>query len=179
MLTTLFKKKITESQIANEFVGGLIRMTHDSFPLLVTLINDDPEFKYKPDVKVDDINKFLMIVLAGNILFLRKDLESSCSRRVEQFIYKGFEKALGVDAANIEVIISQYHSYFGRVNHPSKNTIYAMSKTVFFKYDLNRFQDDYFYKMKTPNPIFLKRLDELVQCFLWNWSEYSEKYKII
>lgn len=179
MLTTLFKKKITESQIANEFVGGLIRMTHDTFPLLVTIINEDPEFKYKPDVKVDDINKFLMIVLSGNILFLRKELDTSTARRIEQYIYKGFEKAMSVDASNIEGLVAKYHNYFGRVNHPSKNTIYAMSKTVFFKYDLNRFQDDYFYKMKTPNPIFLKRLDEIVQHYMWSWIEYTEKYKII
>ena len=54
-----------------------------------------------------------------------------------------------------------------------------MSKAIFFKYELNDYQQDYFRKMKTPNPIFLKRLDEIVANFIWNWNDLKDKYKIV
>jgi hypothetical protein len=66
-----------------------------------------------------------------------------------------------------------------RVNAPSKNTLYAMSKAVFYKYNLMDFQDEYFRGMKTHNPIFCKNLDEIMRNFLWDWEAFNEKYKVI
>ncbi|NBN99415.1 MAG: hypothetical protein EBV19_09305, partial [Flavobacteriia bacterium] len=60
---------------------------------------------------------------------------------------------------------------------PSKTTLYAMSKAVFHKYELNQFQDDYFKRMNAPNPVFLKRLDDLLNNFLWNWETFFKKYR--
>jgi len=65
-----------------------------------------------------------------------------------------------------------------RVNSPSKTTLYGMSKAIFHKYALNDFQDNYFKRMNTPNPIFLKRLDELMQHFLFNWEVFLKKYRV-
>ena len=56
---------------------------------------------------------------------------------------------------------------------------YAMSKGVFFKYELNKFQSDYFRNMNTPNPIFLKRLDEVIGQFIFNWTEIQDTYRIV
>ena len=69
--------------------------------------------------------------------------------------------------------------YLNKVNHPSKNMHYAMSKGIFGKYQLNQFQDDYFKNMNSPNPMFLKRLDEAMDCFIWNWESFKQKYQII
>lgn len=33
--------------------------------------------------------------------------------------------------------------------------------------------------MKTPNPIFLKNLDELMRNFLWDWEAFNERYKVV
>jgi hypothetical protein len=66
-----------------------------------------------------------------------------------------------------------------RVNAPSKNVIYAMSKAVFFKYNLCEKQDKYFKDMKTANPIFLKNLDELMKNFTWDWDAFNDKYKVV
>ncbi len=66
-----------------------------------------------------------------------------------------------------------------RLNFPSKNTVYAMSKVLFHSYDLFCFQDPYFREMQVPNPIILKRLNGLMGYFLWNWTEVNEQYRIV
>jgi hypothetical protein len=33
--------------------------------------------------------------------------------------------------------------------------------------------------MKTPNPIFIKNLDELMKNFLWDWEVFNDKYKVV
>ena len=69
-------------------------------------------------------------------------------------------------------------SFIARVNYPSKNLVYGMSKAMFEKYKLNDFQDDYFRRMQAPNPLFLKRMDEVMANFIWNWDAFFKKYKM-
>jgi hypothetical protein len=53
-----------------------------------------------------------------------------------------------------------------------------MSKAIFHKYKLNDFQDEYFKRMQAPNPLFLKRMDEVMSNFIWNWDAFFKKYKL-
>ena len=53
-----------------------------------------------------------------------------------------------------------------------------MSKAVFQKYNLNDFQDEYFRRLQAPNPLFLKRMDQVVVNFLWDWDAFFKKYRI-
>ena len=53
-----------------------------------------------------------------------------------------------------------------------------MSKAVFHKYNLNEFQDEYFKRLQNPNPLFLKRMDEVMKFYIWNWDAFLKKYKI-
>jgi hypothetical protein len=53
-----------------------------------------------------------------------------------------------------------------------------MSKAVFHKFDLFRCQDQYFRDMKAPNPIVLKRLNQLMAFCLWDWAEVLDEFKI-
>src|SRR5690606_6533666 len=99
--------------------------------------------------------------------------------RLSERIYRKLAAALGVEPMVLKETIAKYQSWMSRINHPSKNTLYAMSKGVFFKYDLNRFQKDYFRNMNTPNPIFLKRLDEVMAQFIFNWAEIRESYRVV
>ena len=46
------------------------------------------------------------------------------------------------------------------------------------KYKLNEFQDEYFRRMQAPNPLFLKRMDEVMVNFIWNWDAFFKKYKM-
>ena len=56
--------------------------------------------------------------------------------------------------------------------------IYAMSKGIFDKYALYDYQDEYFKRMQVPNPLFLKRMDEIVENFIWDWSAFLKKYRL-
>jgi hypothetical protein len=66
----------------------------------------------------------------------------------------------------------------GKINHPSKNTVYAMSKAIFHKYDLFRHQNAYFREQRAPNPIVLGRVNKLMAFCLWDWAELLEEWKV-
>jgi hypothetical protein len=83
----------------------------------------------------------------------------------------------GIEAMDMRQIVQDYRQFMKRVNLPSKTTLYAMSKAIFHKYELNDFQDEYFKRMNAPNPVFLKRLDEMLVNFLWNWDSFYRKYR--
>ena len=71
MLATLFgKKKLTEDKTANIFVNSLIQVVESSFPDIVDNIKSDGEFIETPSISTTDSDKFLMIVLAGNLKYL-------------------------------------------------------------------------------------------------------------
>ena len=53
-----------------------------------------------------------------------------------------------------------------------------MSKVIFDKYTLYNFQDEYFKRMQAPNPLFLKRMDEVVENFVWDWDGFFKKYRL-
>jgi hypothetical protein len=53
-----------------------------------------------------------------------------------------------------------------------------MSKAVFYKYDLAKYQKEYFKNLSSPDPIFLKHLDEIIDQFIIRWDHFTEKYKI-
>ena len=74
--------------------------------------------------------------------------------------------------------LENYSSFISRVNHPSKNILYGISKAVFFKFKLGKYQDDYFAQLNTPNPIFLKKIDSLIENYIWDWKSIFEKSKI-
>ena len=73
--------------------------------------------------------------------------------------------------------LEKYSSFISRVNHPQKYT-YGMSKAVFFKFKLGKYQEDYFAQLNTPNPIFLKRIDNLVENYIWDWKSFSIRQKL-
>ena len=78
----------------------------------------------------------------------------------------------------IKNYLEEYSSYISRVNHPSKNILYGMSKAVFFKFNLGKHQEDYFAQLNSPNPIFLKRIDNIMENYLWDWNALFNKHKI-
>ena len=54
-----------------------------------------------------------------------------------------------------------------------------MSLAIFHKYDLNKYQKEHFQKLNSPSPIVMKELTEMVEFFLWNWTDYLNKYKVV
>ncbi|HMW97277.1 MAG TPA: hypothetical protein PJ983_08500, partial [Flavobacteriales bacterium] len=99
-------------------------------------------------------------------------------RRFVAHAISKYGAAMDIPASELETEVIALERFMERVNHPSKNTVYAMSKTIFHKYDLFRFQDTYFRSMKAPNPIVLSRLNKLMAFCLWDWSEVLDGWKV-
>ena len=179
MFAIFGKKKVKENVVANIFVNSVLNTIDDGFPEVVGIINDAPEFTTSPNIDTTNIDPFTLIVLAANLSFIPNHLENSQDDRITDLILTKLSKVFDVDKEKLVSAIKSYDCYLSKVNHPSKNMLYAMSKGIFGKYELNDFQDEYFKNMRSPNPMFLKKLDEVMKNFIWNWDSFNQKYQII
>ncbi|NQX96305.1 MAG: hypothetical protein HRT73_00270 [Flavobacteriales bacterium] len=173
------KKKIKEDVVANIFVNSILNTIDEGFSEIVGIINDAPEFITSPSVSTADDNSFTLIVFAANLHYIPEYLHNSKDDRITNLIYSKLSNVFDCDQEKLERVIKDYQCYLMKVNHPSKNMHYAISKGIFGKYNLNNYQDEYFKNMKSPNPMFLKRLDEAMDNFIWNWDTFKQKNQII
>lgn len=178
LISRLSKKKITEDQLANVFVHALFDTVQKSFPEIAGLINEDPDLAKCPNIGPDEDEEFLMIVLAGNIKLLSENFDYGLQDSLRDKIFEKCALALGTDTGEFVARYKEYCDFMNRVNHPSKNILYSMARGVFYKYNLNLYQADYFRTLNTPNPIFLKRMNEVMDMFIWNWQSFFERYKV-
>lgn len=178
MLGTLLKKRLSDTQLANVFLNGIFEIVDNGFVEVVDLINEDLAFVSSPSIPVDRNGQFTMIVVVANISSLETTFETVQANRIEKIIFEQMGSLMGVSAVDAEAKVREYQKFMQRINHPSKNMVYAMSKAVFQKYDLNDFQDEYFKRLQSPNPLFLKRMDQIMINFLWDWDSFFKKYKI-
>ena len=179
MFAIFGKKKIKEDVLANVFVNSILDTIDDGFPEVIGIINESPEFVTSPNLLEENSDGFTFIVIAANLSFISKHLDHSISDRFIQIAVSKFSQAFDVNEEKFASVIKKYQTYLCKVNHPSKNMLYAMSKGIFGKYKLNEYQDEYFKNMKSPNPMFLKRLDEVMTNFIWNWEAFSQKHQIV
>lgn len=179
MFAIFGKKKIKEDVVANIFVNSILDTIDQGFPEVVGITNDSPEFIEHPNLSSENKDGFTFIVIAANMTIAAKNLDYSFCDHMSSLILRKFSQAFDVDEEQFGKAIKNYQDYLCKVNHPSKNTLYAMSKAIFGKYKLNQFQDEYFRNMKSPNPMFLKRLDEVMENFIWNWDAFYQKHQIV
>lgn len=178
MLGSLLKKKLSDNQLANVFMNGLLEVVDNGFGEVAELINEDPAFVSSPGLSARDNTHFTMVILVANICALENTFEPEQAVRIEQLIFQKLGKMMQTSAAEAEETVRHYQKFMQRINHPSMNTVYAMSKAIFQQYGLNEFQDEYFRRMQVPNPLFLKRMDVIVANFLWDWDAFFKKYRI-
>jgi len=178
MFTFFGKKKLSAEKVSKQFIANLLEVTEQGFEQMAGLINDDPAFEKKPTVSAQYYQPFFLVVLAANFKLLpayfKDDTDKEIIKHSLDYLQEIFEEDVDFDAR-----IKEMQSLMSRINHPSKNTLYAMSKAVFEVYQLNEFQKDYFKNLNTPDPTFLKRMDELMPHFIWNWDDLLKEYKII
>ena len=178
MFSTLIKRKLTDNQVANIFINALYDSIDNGFSEVAQLINEDLVFTTSPNIDKDNNGEFGLIVIVGNLSFLESTFDADQAERVETIIFEKLSKFYDLDANRFKIIVKEYQNFILRVNHPSKNWIYGMSKAIFHKYKLNEFQDEYFRRMQAPNPLFLKRMDEVMGNFVWNWDAFFKKYRL-
>lgn len=178
MFDVFFKKKITEEKLVDFFVFSTVKMVDDAFEDVSELICADPEFKTTPHISSENSDPFLWVVITGNMNMIPRYFNDFQDIRLLDAANRKFAQVLGVPVDVFKKEIKKNSNLFSRLNHPSKNTIYAMSKAVFSKYELGQYQDEYFKNMGAPNPIFLKRLNEIMEQFIFDWQQFADDYKI-
>jgi hypothetical protein len=178
MFGTILRKKVSDDKLANVFINGLFKTIDDGFPVIADFINEDPAFVSSPNIKHNQSYEFSLVVLVGNLSFLESAFEPEQADRVERLVYAKLAKVYEMELGEFKQLLKDYKNLMWRLNHPSKNMVYAMSKGVFDKYTLYNYQDVYFKRMQVPNPLFLKRMDEVVENFIWDWDSFFRKYKL-
>lgn len=179
MFTRIFgKKKLREDKLANIFINSTLKAVEEGFTDIQGLIKACPEFIEEPKIEEGD-SKLMLIVIAANLKEIPAHLPAHQDNRLINLIITKLSHVFDVEFDKLEGILREYQSYLSRVNHPSNNNLYAMSKAVFYKYDLGKYQEPYFRNMNAPNPMFLKRLDEAMQLFLFDWKETNEEYQLV
>lgn len=178
MLKSLFKKRISEDKLANALINSLVQAMEKGFEDIAELINNDPDFIKSPNIKKDDYDKFLFILFVGNLDIMSKSIEPEDADAIEGKLISKFAQVFDMEEESILRYVKEYSDFMGRINYPSKNVLYAMSKSIFYKYKLSQYQEDYFKEMNTPNPMFLKRLNDIVENFIWDWDYFLDKYKV-
>jgi hypothetical protein len=178
MFNTILKKKLSDNQVANIFINALFDSVDSGWEEIYTMINEDPAFVSSPEVNSKNSGEFGLIIITANISLLESTFEVEQASRIEKLVFQKLAKIYGMGELEFENLVRSYQSFISRVNHPSKNMIYGMSKALFHKYNLNNFQDEYFKRMQAPNPLFLKRMDEVMGSFIWNWDAFFKKYRL-
>jgi hypothetical protein len=178
MLSTILKRKLSDNQVANIFINAIFDTVDNGFKEVAQLINEDVAFVQSPNLAENENGEFGLIVIVGNLSFLESTFDAEQAGRVEKIIFEKLSKIYDMSELDFSRLIRDYQTFISRVNHPSKNMIYGMSKAVFYKYKLNDFQDEYFRRMQAPNPLFLKRMDEVLGTFIWNWDAFFKRYKL-
>lgn len=179
MLTLFGKKKISEEKVANVFVNAIQLMIDEGFEDVVGLINDSPEFVKSPNLSSEDSGPFTMIILAGNIKVIPMHFESGQDKRITEYILEKFADLYEIDKMKLAQLVSDTRKFMSRKNHPSKNVINGMARAIFCRYELNKFQEEYFKSLQSPNPIFIQRLKDALENFMWDWDAINEKYKVV
>lgn len=178
-ISSIFKKKVEEEKVAELFVNIVFNSVDASFADVADLLNNDVNLLSPAQVNPENQDEFLLIVLAGNYQLLDNYFFEGQEDRIRELTIEKLAAIYGVDQVAMRNAINNTIAYFRKINYPSKNIHYAMSKAVFFKYGLNDFQKDYFKNINAPDPILLKNIDEIVEQFIIKWDTFTEKYRII
>lgn len=178
MLKKWFKKKITVNQLAQLYVGKMMQLVDHSFADVVAIIEMDPDFEQIPDLKDQNSNAFLLIVCACNEALMADYFNEQMEDALKEAIHQHFAKVFNMTVEDFNALIANYQKFLNKVNHPSKNVLYAMSKAVFHKYNLNQYQNEFFRSQNNPNPMLMKRLDEVMKMFVWDWDFYLKSFHI-
>jgi len=178
MFGLLTKKKLDANQLANVFVNSLTEVIENGFHDVSEMINDDPAFIHHPGINQDYSDNFLLIVMVGNLKYLDAHFAADEAKEIRSKIIAKCALMYEMEIRDFEKVVNEHDSFISRVNHPSKNTLYGMSKAVFHKFKLNEYQESYFKSMRAPNPLFLKRMDEIMTNFLWDWDAFFKKHRL-
>lgn len=173
MLSIFKRKKVEADKVSLQFAEYFLPAVDEGFKEIAAMINESPEFVKKPGIDPMDSDRFLLITLAANLMSIQRNFQPHDDQEVSRHVLERIAVMCDTDYIGLSNSVGKFQKFISKVNHPSKNLVYGISKTVFFKYGLVKFQEEYFRNINAPNPIFLKRLDEGVVHFLWDWEDVA------
>ena len=180
LLNWLSKRKLTDEKVANIFVNTSLEIVEEGWPKIVELLNDSPEFEKSPELDPKDYGRFLMIVVSANLSAVPKHFDPGVDRAIIKRCCAKFGRALGVPKEDFAKKVKEFRAFMKKINHPSTNSVTAMTRAVFYKYHLIASQDEYFKDMNVPNPIIMAGLRDVVTNFYWDWDEViCDNYKVV
>ena len=178
MLNTLLKRRINEDQLANLFVNMLLDSVDNCYDEIANLIKDDIAFVTAPEIETFGMDHLILIVFGANMTLAQNVLDVEPAAELQNLVVKKLANVFDMEPAEFAPMLTDYQKFVNRVNYPSKNLVYGMSKAIFSKYELAQYQDEYFRDLNSPNPMFLQRFNEITELFLWDWDAFFKKYRL-
>lgn len=177
--TLIGKKKKTEIEVARLMVNGTLNACEPIFEEIKGYICECPHFEVEPAIKRNYEDLFMLTVFTCNIARIPNFFPGGQDKRIAQHMIRYAAEGLEMDTKELASKINDCKSLMKRLNHPSKNLVYAMPKALFEYYGLNDCQQAYFRDMNVPNPLFLKEMNLLMSSLVWDWSLIKDEYKIV
>tara|TARA_R110001592_G_scaffold363221_3_gene681722 strand:+ start:113024 stop:113677 length:654 start_codon:yes stop_codon:yes gene_type:complete len=178
MLNIFGKRKIKADKLANILVNYIMEVTEKGYDGVEALIETSPEFVIKPETNPEGTKNFLLVVFVGNLSFVSRYFDQNVEDAIKEQCFTVLAQTFDTNSETLKSLYKEYKSFMVKVNHPSKNMLYAMSKGLFHKLELNEFQEDFFKSQNVPNPTFIKKLDEIMAQTIFHWDEFLSKHKV-
>lgn len=177
MFGITIKKRLSEDQLSNIFVNGIFESVENSFEDVAGLINNDISFVADPQVNPNNKHEFALIVLAANIAIIESVFDYEFANDLRNSIFNKLANVYSRDVKTVAAVIKDYQDQMMRLNRNSKNWSNSMALAIFEKYELNQYQDEFFRRQNGCNPMFKKRLGDIMSNYIWDWDEMRKKYK--
>ncbi|MBK21575.1 MAG: hypothetical protein CMP63_04560 [Flavobacteriales bacterium] len=176
----LGKKRLKEQHVAKVFVGTLNELAEKTFPTLSEFLNEVPELMESPKIKPNQMEWFLYIVFSTNLYNLQYHFESNQLNRMRILVIDEFIESLEGREHDLTLEqINNYEDYITSLEKTNNDLPKSMATAIFNKYGINNCQLDHFQKINTPNPIIIKSIEEATKNYIWNWTDFLEKYKMV
>lgn len=173
------KNKIKQSQLVQIYTDNLYDVIEKAFPEVAGFINEEKQFEKAPQIGAQDFEWFSYIIYGGNVLNLYNHFDDATADTLKyKIIAEVAERYTKRDTQIAEEIILEYEKFLSDIQNKTNDVAKTISLALFYKFELNNFQDEHFQKLNTPNPVFFKELTDMMELFVWNWSEFLDKYKI-
>ena len=174
------KKKIRALDLAPIYFTAIENVVSKGFLEMSDFINQNNNFERSPGLTESDIDWFRDVVFLANLSNLSSFFEEDEVTILRAFILEYRYKDISINEQNLSMeTFLEYEKYFNDLMSKHENLYKSMSYAIFEKYFLNDFQGSLFRKKNKPNPVFINELKNLLQHFIWNWSEYLQKNKVI
>ncbi|MFT4660603.1 MAG: hypothetical protein ACI8XB_000871 [Patiriisocius sp.] len=175
----LRKNTLSEDKLVNIFINAILKNGEEAFEQITDYLNETPEFAISPQLDKTLTGKFYLVIITGNIIKLTKEIHDGSERRMTEKIISKLSHIFQMNPNALAKEISACRKLMGQLNYPSKNVKYGMSRAFFHLYNLYPHQTEYFKDLKQPNPIVLKQLDQIMDCYLLDVEAYKSEYKIV